>query len=127
MRVTVRNGGGGGGRPGGAPKYNWKQNKILNIQKNEEKVRIRPFGMVEDIEKYYCEEDGDFTVDLSSIENWREPKELTQVSQNTKKQLKISFLFGTNKTSGLLPVYKKQRFSHKRVFGHKSSLTQEAN
>ena len=85
-----------------------------------EPLKLRPFGYYEDIAKYYNEADGDFTVDLSTVEEFHSPK---IVLESRKKRFNMNAMYGSVKSSGLLPEhvgkYKKPNFSHKRVFGHK--------
>ena len=125
--------GGGGGRPGGKPTFNWRQKMQLRLaQKGDKKLKpfkLAPSGDWEDIEAHFDESKGHTMVDITSMEQF-EPPEMEILGEyegpnDTRKQIDQSALFGPDKPRG--SIYRKQKprdakhFSHSRVFGRNTS------
>jgi hypothetical protein len=119
-RQVVRHAG-GGGRPGKRPTFNWKQKKILGLDKIPEKTFeeiVRPTGNFSDIERFFNPEAGDRMVDLTTLEDF-EPEKIQQDKYNDKKKVNTSMLYGSAKASGMLKRPKKERFQFR--FSKKTS------
>jgi len=100
--------GGGGGRPGGKPAFNWKEKKLLNLTTFRKPVGMPPAGNFKLISKHFDESQGDFKFSLSgktttnvgtisSIEQLNK-----ELNTNSRKKVNLSLLFGSSKSYGLL-------------------------
>jgi len=119
--VAVRNGG-GGGRPGGARVLNFKEKKILGLDKPYKRLTNKPFGFFDELEPFIDESRGDFIIPIGHLDYFEEPD---TGDLNDKRKIDVKALFGSNKSSGILVErHKKKRFSHSRVFGHKMNKTE---
>lgn len=114
--VVVRHGG-GGGAPGGRPTLSWKERRQLGLDKKNKNFKVQPSGFLtkEEIDTIIDVERGDMMVSLGELTSFESP---TGIDNNNNKQFKINQLFGSKKGYGILQErFKKQRFSHSRVFG----------
>lgn len=121
--------GGGGGRPGGRPSYNYKERRVLGIDEPYKKLKLRPWGFMEDIEHLIKldEKAGDFEVDFAKTVNFKEPA-FDYARTSNRKRVDPASLFGSNKGYGMIATPpKKQNFSHKRIFGEKLKRTKKAD
>ena len=103
---------GGGGRPGKARTLNWKQKRILGLDKPQAKSFkdvVRPTGDFSDIAGFFDEKSGDRMIDITDLENFESPKIKEEV-MNDKKKVRLNMLFGSNKPFGALTVPKREKF-----------------
>lgn len=103
---------GGGGRPGKTPTLNWKQKRILGLDKPKTKSFkeiVRPTGDFSDIEKFFDEKAGDSMFDITDLENFEPPK-IEEEEINDKKKVQLNMLFGSKKPFGMLSLPKKEKF-----------------
>ena len=103
---------GGGGRPGKTPTLNWKQKRILGLDKPKTKSFkeiVRPTGDFSDIEKFFDEKAGDRMIDITNLETFVSPQIEEEVI-NDKKKVQLKMLFGSNKPHGMLVLPKKEKF-----------------
>lgn len=118
---TVRHAG-GGGRPGKKPTFNWKEKKILGLDKprmKSFKEALKPSGDFEDIEPFFDEKSGDMMIDITNLENFEPPVPGTLEEQfNDKKKVRISTLFGSKKPSGMIEYKKKENHFKFRFRNH---------
>lgn len=113
--------GGGGGRPGGKPTLNFKEKRILGVDKPYQRLKFRPTGQWSELEPFFDPSRGDFIIPLDGLEEYTEP-DASYFFKNNRKMIQPSLLFGSNKSTGLLnDRRRKQPFSHSRIFGHKSA------
>jgi hypothetical protein len=132
----IRFGGGGGGRPGGKPAFNWKEKKALGIavvKANAPRKKYFPrgvhlrgdFSTIEHLVKDLPEED---VVNLNptdpntnkAVQAMLERLEAERQTRQTTPTLNVAALFGPQKSVGALPrkLNKKVEFSHNRIFGN---------
>lgn len=103
---------GGGGRPGKTPTLNWKQKRILGLDKPKTKSFkdiVRPTGDFSDIEKFFDEKAGDRMIDITDLETFESPK-IEEEVVNDKKKVQLNMLFGSKKPYGMLVFPKKEKF-----------------
>ena len=97
----------GGSRPGGAPTFNWKEKRILNIS-NKPKLNLRKAeALAEDfdeIKKLLTENGEGKFIDLTNMTDFEE-EEIDEASQRKldKKTIQVSMLFGPHKLRGSIP------------------------
>lgn len=112
--------GGGGGRPGGKPTFNWKEKKILNLTHVRKPVKMPLSGNFKMIEKHFDVNHGDFKITLSgnapNVGNMTLEKLSTQLNMSRTKKVNLNLLFGSNKPFGEL-----KREVAKRSFTKSSS------
>jgi hypothetical protein len=98
--------GGGGGRPGGKPAFNWKEKKALNLTNVRKPVGMPLSGNFKMIEKYFDVNQGDFKITLSgnapSVGNMTLDRLSQQLNMSSTKKVNINRLFGSNKPYGEL-------------------------
>lgn len=104
--------GGGGGRPAGhgRPSFNFKEKKILGLDKKYKKFNPQPSGFFSDIEEFF-DPARDVRVKLSEKEDFEEPN--MDWDSNDKKVFNVAALYGSNKSYGML-VRKQKRKPYKR-------------
>mmetsp|Transcript_24397 Transcript_24397/g.18540 ORF Transcript_24397/g.18540 Transcript_24397/m.18540 type:complete len:165 (+) Transcript_24397:126-620(+) len=130
----IRFGGGGGGRPGGKPAFNWKEKKLLGIKSpilNTPRKQFLPQGIhlhgdfrtIEHLLRDIPPEDvvevdaTDETKALQEIEKMVNRIELERQTKRTQPQININSLFGSSKSVGRLPtkLNKRLNFGRQRV------------
>jgi hypothetical protein len=131
--MTIVRHGGGGGRPGGKPTFNWREKQQLRlVQKQAKKeLKVLPFGSFLDLAPFFDEKDGDKIFDPTKTPNFTiEARQgADDPDNNTKKLISFPLLFGSNKSYGLLREKANKgraRFSHKRIFGQGKAPMVEA-
>jgi hypothetical protein len=115
--------GGGGGRPAGhgRPTFNFKEKRILGLDKKYNKLKLQPTGFFSDIEEHF-DPKRDFMIKFADQENFKEPD--IDWTVNEKRVFNVASLYGSNKGCDMLPAKpKRQPFSYKRIFGQKGSST----
>ena len=89
------------------------------------KSKSRPTGEFSEIEPYFDASRGDMIIDITNLEEWKEP-DLVLAKESyadSRKKIQVNMLFGPNKTTGSILIKKnvyKLRYSASRVFGYKS-------
>lgn len=126
---------GGGGRPGGRPAFSWKDKQQLRLSNKliKKDVTLRKSGDFSEIASLIDPSRGDLFVDISKLNEYTMPEMKTESKKelgkyegdnNTRKQIRISALFGSQKHFG--PLTKKHNaegrtFSHRRLYASKQS------
>ena len=104
--------------------FNWKEKKLLrlSIKKEKKETKIAESGNWADIAHLFDEKKGDVKVNWDVEKNFViDAVDESSQQINSRKQVSMSLLFGTEKSFGLLPKKEnvdKLKFSHSRVFGH---------
>jgi hypothetical protein len=108
----------------------------LNDDKNKKELSIKPKGDFSDLQPFFDESRGDVMVKLSDLDSFEEPIESEEskaqrsIINNTRKQIKINMLFGSEKTAGSIPRRAsrgKNNFTHTRIFGEKFANLEKLN
>eukprot|EP01040_Poterioochromonas_malhamensis_P014745 gene14745-16369_t len=120
-----RFGGGGGGRPGGKPTFNWKQKIELGLVKTE-KVKKTPLnltGRYVELKDHVNPTSGDLIIDFAkNADGLKEAQAHFHSLNNPQPRLNLTSLYGSNKSYGFLPKKpRKKPFSHKRIFGPRAN------
>jgi hypothetical protein len=116
----------GGGRPGKAPTFNWKQKKLLGLDGEKMKTfeeSLKPMGNYSDIERFFDERAGDRKVELTSLENF-EAESVQEEKVNDKKKVEVRSLFGSHKAFGMIEYPQKPKF--KFIYRHRGKLAGES-
>lgn len=103
--------------------FNWKQRKQLGLDlpKQPEEMKLEYFGDYEDLMKDERYKGGTF-VDVPSEGTFEYTQGKVDEPDRQRKVINVAMLYGANKPTGPAVLEKKrERFSHKRVFGHKSA------
>ena len=101
----------------------WKQKKTLRLELKSAKkeVKIRESGVWDDIKHLFDPSKGHTMVDWQKNPEYVVmPSELKVETIDSRKQVSIPMLFGSNKSCGLIPKKSNVdnlKFSHSRVFG----------
>lgn len=95
---------------------------IATKTRRKKEIKIEAYGPYESIEDIFPQiaaEAGHQTLDLLTAT----PAELEAFQQKPdgRKKINPDKLFGSSKPYGALPVYKRQPFSHTRIFGHRKA------
>lgn len=99
----------------------------MDVKSDGDGIILESFGNFEDLLKDEKYRGGTFEEIVSDGKRtYSAPKIKENVSQ--RKKVNMSMLFGPGKPAGPPCLVKvKQRFSHRRVFGHKGEASQSAN
>lgn len=114
-KLLVRWGGGGGGRPGKRRTFNWKEKRILGLDKPKAKTFeevLRPTGRLADIEPFFNEAEGDYKIDITDLDDFNPPDYAPEVF-NDKKKVQVSMLFGSQKGFGMFVPSSNKRSPNK--------------
>jgi len=123
LRTIVRYAG-GGGRPGGVPKFNWKEKKLLNINQKRKPLKLRPYGYWEDIEEFFDPKRDVMLPWEQDEKTFDDPAFAGKINtESDRKRLDMRSLYGSSKSYGMLPVKdvpkEMKKYSYERIFGEK--------